>query len=200
MELILMRHATTQGNLERRFIGTLDVPILPQGEVLARQVSPTLPTVEHLYRSPLLRCDQTARLLWPEVAHTVIPDLRETDFGSFEGKNHEELQDNPLYLSWLAGGSGLNFAALPVGEHPDEVAKRVMAGLCQVVSDATARGFDRVAVVSHGGTMMGLLAQVGRPEREYYGWMCKNCCGYRMAVEGSVHQGITLQLQEELGT
>ena len=24
MELILMRHGTTQGNLERRFIGTLD--------------------------------------------------------------------------------------------------------------------------------------------------------------------------------
>ena len=36
MELILMRHGTTQGNLERRFIGTLDVPLLPQGEELAR--------------------------------------------------------------------------------------------------------------------------------------------------------------------
>ena len=38
MELILMRHGTTQGNLERRFIGTLDVPLLPQGEELARRV------------------------------------------------------------------------------------------------------------------------------------------------------------------
>ena len=37
MELILMRHGTTQGNLERRFIGTLDVPLLPQGEELARR-------------------------------------------------------------------------------------------------------------------------------------------------------------------
>ena len=33
MELILMRHGTTQGNLERRFIGTLDVPLLPRGGV-----------------------------------------------------------------------------------------------------------------------------------------------------------------------
>ena len=39
MELILMRHGTTQGNLERRFIGTLDVPLLPQGEELARRLS-----------------------------------------------------------------------------------------------------------------------------------------------------------------
>lgn len=33
MELILMRHGTTQGNLERRFIGTLDAldaPLLHQ--------------------------------------------------------------------------------------------------------------------------------------------------------------------------
>lgn len=42
MELILMRHGTTQGNLERRFIGTLDVPLLPQGEELARRVGATL--------------------------------------------------------------------------------------------------------------------------------------------------------------
>ena len=42
MELILMRHGTTQGNLERRFIGTLDVPLLPQGAVSYTHL--TLPT------------------------------------------------------------------------------------------------------------------------------------------------------------
>ena len=60
MELILMRHGTTQGNLERRFIGTLDVPLLPQGEELARRVGATLPAVEHIYRSPLQRCRRAA--------------------------------------------------------------------------------------------------------------------------------------------
>lgn len=52
MELILIRHGTTQGNLEKRFVGTLDVPLTPQGEELARKVGPTLPKVEHIYRSP----------------------------------------------------------------------------------------------------------------------------------------------------
>ena len=46
MELILMRHATTQGNLERRFIGLTDLPILESGAELARQVSPTLPKID----------------------------------------------------------------------------------------------------------------------------------------------------------
>ena len=104
MELILMRHGTTQGNLERRFIGTLDVPLLPQGEELARRVGATLPAVEHIYRSPLQRCRRTAELLWPGVEMTVVDELRESDFGPFEGKNHEELKDDPLYQAWLGMG------------------------------------------------------------------------------------------------
>ena len=38
MELILIRHGTTQGNLEKRFVGVLDVPLAPQGEELARRI------------------------------------------------------------------------------------------------------------------------------------------------------------------
>ena len=29
---------------------------------------------------------------------------------------------------------------------------------------------------------MGLLSKYGRPVREYYGWMCPNCGGFRMAL------------------
>ena len=61
MELILIRHGTTPGNLEHRFIGVTDHPLAPQGEALARETAPKLPPVEHVYRSPLLRCEQTGR-------------------------------------------------------------------------------------------------------------------------------------------
>ena len=179
MELILIRHGTTQGNLEKRFIGTLDVPLAPQGEELARKVGPTLPRVEHIYRSPLMRCRQTAQLLWPGVEMTVIDELRETDFGPFEGKNHEELKDDPLYQAWIGQGDRLNFAAMPVGETAEQVVDRVSIGLEKLVKDADAHGFARVGVVSHGGALMSLLTKYGRPERAYYGWMCPNCGGFR---------------------
>ena len=182
MELILIRHGTTQGNLEKRFVGTLDVPLAPHGEELARKVSPTLPAVEHIYRSPLMRCRQTAELLWPGVEMTVVEELRETDFGPFEGKNHEELKDDPLYQAWIGQGDRLNFAAMPVGETAQQVVERVSIGLGKLAKDAAARGFERVGVVSHGGALMGLLSQYGRPEREYYGWMCPNCGGFRAAL------------------
>ena len=183
MELILIRHGTTQGNLEKRFVGVLDVPLAPQGEELARRVSPTLPRVEHIYRSPLLRCRQTAQLLWPDTEMTVIQGLRETDFGPFEGKNHEELKDDPLYQAWISQGDRLNFAAMPVGETAEQVVERVSAALAELVKDAAAHGYERVGVVSHGGALMGLLSKYGRPEREYYDWMCPNCGGFRMALD-----------------
>lgn len=183
MELILIRHGTTQGNLEKRFVGVLDVPLAPQGEELARRVSPTLPRVEHIYRSPLLRCRQTAQLLWPDTEMTVIQGLRETDFGPFEGKNHQELKDDPLYQAWIGQGDRLNFAAMPVGETAQQVVERVSAALAELVKDAAAHGYERVGVVSHGGALMGLLSKYGRPEREYYDWMCPNCGGFRMALD-----------------
>ena len=183
MELILIRHSITQGNLEKRFIGTLDVPLIPQGEALARRVGPTLPSVEHIYRSPLLRCRQTAELLWPGVDMTVVDELRESDFGPFEGKNHAELKDDPLYQIWLAGGDRPNFAAMPVGESPQQVTQRVSVGLEKVAADAAAHGFDRVGVVSHGGALMALLGKYGRPRRDYYGWMCPNCGGFRAELD-----------------
>ncbi len=124
MELILMRHGTTQGNLERRFIGTLDVPLLPQGEELARRVGATLPAVEHIYRSPLQRCRRTAELLWPGVEMTVVDELRESDFGPFEGKNHEELKDDPsIRRGWAWGQAQLCRHA--GGESAQQVTDRV---------------------------------------------------------------------------
>ena len=193
MELILIRHGTTQGNKERRFIGVLDVPLAPEGEELARRVAPTLPAVDHVYRSPLLRCEQTAQLLWPDAEKTVIPELRETDFGPFEGKNHEELKDDPLYQQWITTA---DFAKIPVGESAADAVERASRGLLLLLKDAKEQGYERVGVVSHGGTLMGLLWRFGRPERDYYDWMCPNCGGYRARLH---ENPLTLEILEPVG-
>lgn len=181
MELILLRHSMTEGNKENRFIGVTDEPLAPEGEDLARRTAPTLPEVEHVYRSPLLRCGQTAALLWPGVGETVIEELRETDFGPFEGKNHEELKDDPLYRKWLAAWGTGEFT---VGESEKSVRARTGAGLARLVEDARAGGFSRVGVVSHGGTLRNLMWEYGVPARgKYYDWVFPNCGGYRVSAK-----------------
>ncbi len=181
MELILIRHATTAWNRERRFAGTTDLPIAPEGEALAREVAKALPPVEHIYRSPLQRCAQTAALLWPKVPETVIDGLHETGFGIFEGKTHGELQDDPLYQEWLA--SGRSFAP-PGGESLDEVDARVTLALRELLADAAGRGLRLAAVVTHGGVLMSLLYRYGSPQSEDpYAWRCGNCGGFRVLVQ-----------------
>lgn len=198
MEIVFVRHATTQGNVERRFVGSMDVDIIPQGEELARTIAPSLPQVEHLYRSPMKRCAQSAALLWPGMEGTVVPQLRENDFGPFEGKNHEEVQDDPLYQQWIGIKSAAEFEHLEIGEGMAETATRVVEGLTLVVADMKTRGIQLAGVVTHGGTIMSLFSQVAYPQREYYQWLCKNCRGFRMkVVEGE--GGLTLKLVSPVG-
>lgn len=172
MELILIRHAVTPGNLERRFVGRLDQPLAPEGEAMARETASALPAVEHLYVSPMKRCRQTADLLWPGVACTIIPDLRETDFGPYEGKNHAELAGDPVYQRWLDG-------TLQVGEPIENCHARAAHALAGIAADCGAKGWNRAAVVGHGGIFMGMLSQFGRPARDYYGWLLPNCGGWQ---------------------
>jgi alpha-ribazole phosphatase len=182
MELILLRHSITRGNLERRFMGTTDQPLAPEGEALARAVAPILPPVEEIYCSPLLRCRQTAALLWPGAAQTVVDALRETDFGPFEGKNHRELAGTPLYQAWLEGRTEVD--GIPLGEDPRYCAARSEKALEDILARSGAKGHRRAAVVSHGGPLMAIMARFGRPQRENcYDWAAPNCGGWRVRAE-----------------
>ncbi len=176
MKVILLRHGATKENLEHRFLGVTDAILAPQGAAEALERAAHLPPVDHVYVSPLIRCRQTAILLWPRSEQTVIPELRETDFGPFEGKCHEELLDDPLYNQWLAYPD--DPSVVPMVENVVACAQRASRALERLSQDAAAHGYETVGVVSHGGTLMGMLARHGRPERDYYSWRMDNCGGF----------------------
>ena len=111
MTVFLLRHGQTRGNLERRYIGSTDEPLCPQGREALAGVR--APEADRVYVSPMARCGETAALLYPGVAQEVVPGFRETDFGSFEGHTYEELKDDPAYRAWLDGAGA---AAPPGGE------------------------------------------------------------------------------------
>lgn len=164
----------------------------PEGETLARHIRPLLPAVAHVYCSPLRRCTQTAALVWSDVETTEIAGLRETDFGPFEGKNHAELKDDPLYQQWISGKS-----EIPGVENADRVWERACQSLNWLLVDAAVRGFSRAGVVSHGGTLMSLLWKFGHPAKEtYYGWQFPNCGGFWVRVQKNP---LTLEILKPVG-
>lgn len=177
MELTLLRHGPTVGNMERRYIGVTDQPLSQEGRKLALRIR--TPEVQRVYSSPLLRCIETAALCYPGLPVKVIPALRETDFGLFEGKCFEELKDVPEYQRWLDSGGK---TAFPGGESPEDAARRALGGLEAVLADAA--GIESAAVVTHGGTIMAIMSALCTPSRSYYDWQLPNCGFYVVDAQG----------------
>ncbi len=190
MELLLIRHSITPGNLKKQYIGSTDQPLAPEGVALAQERRGTLPPAEALWVSPMLRCRQTAAILFPDLAPVEVPDLRECDFGDYEEKTWKEIHSQPAYERWLRDPA----AALPGGESLQNFCARCRRGMEQVAAQARRLGIRRGAVVAHGGTWMAALDSLGRPERSFYQWQAKNCGGFRVEVGDSLE----LRLLEEL--
>ena len=133
-----------------------------------------------MYVSPLLRCRETAAILYPGAAQTAVPGLRETDFGAFEGHTYEELKDSPAYQAWLDSAGQ---AAPPGGESREQVRQRVLAAF-RTVTAGHAPG-ERLALVVHGGTIMTLLEAL-EPGGQFYRWQAPNGGGFRCSWDGGV--------------
>lgn len=163
-EVYLIRHGEAVGNRERRYVGRTDVPLSAGGEAQAAALRGT-PRPEVLFVSPMRRARRTAELAFPGMAYTVLDDLRETDFGAFEGRTAEELRNDAAYRAWVDGGCT---GKIPGGDDPAAFRARVCAAFAaamETVPDGT-----RAAFVFHGGGIMAVMAAYARPERGFYEW------------------------------
>ena len=86
MKLTLLRHGETEGSQKNLYYGAADIPALPKSLEALQQKALTgvYPTAEHYYVSGMTRTIQTLRAIYGDVAYTVLPGLREMDFGDFE--------------------------------------------------------------------------------------------------------------------
>lgn len=175
MEIILIRHFMTQGNIERRYIGTTDEPLLP-GQPVRRRY----PAAGAVAVSPLRRCIETAERIYPDVKKYVCRELRECDFGMFENKNYEELKDHPDYQRWLDSGGKLPF---PEGEGMDAFCERCVKGFCNMTGRFIEEGCRTAAFVVHGGTIMAVLDRFAHHEEGFYHWQVKNGEGFRVKLD-----------------
>ncbi len=153
MSWFLIRHGRTEGNDRHAYIGSTDEALSEAGksEIETAISAGFYPSVEQVYVSPLLRCRQTASLIYPKMEAKAIDGFREMDFGRFEGKTFEELQDDALYIKWINSGGSIPF---PAGEGEKNFQSRVIsafASLWEQMKDS------RVALVVHGGTIMTIM-------------------------------------------
>lgn len=167
MNIYLIRHGMTGGNKERRYIGRTDESLCEEGVEQIKEKD--YPNVDAVYVSPLVRCRETAQIIYPNISTVINENLIEMNFGLFEGKNYEELKDNPDYIAWLESGGS---TAFPQGESKEEFCNRCIKGFEECIRHHAKN--DSIAFVVHGGTIMAIMEKYGEPAGEYYRWQIKN--------------------------
>lgn len=182
----LIRHGLTEGNFAGQYIGRTDLPVMPEGVTALSNLKKQIdyPFVDKIYSSPMLRCRQTANIIYPNREITVKDKLIEYDFGDFEGKTANELESNPAYSEWASG----KITAPPNGEDNTEFAKRICLGINEIVRDMMDNEIFEAAVFMHGGTIMMFLATCALPRHSLVEWTVDNGRGYTISVTPSLYQ------------
>lgn len=188
MNIYLIRHGKTYGNTLGRYIGArTDESLCEEG--IADLRGKKYPSAERVYISPMKRCLETARFLWPDHGDSFIKleSLKECDFGDFENKNYQELSGNADYQAWIDSGGTLPF---PNGESMEEFKARCIKGFCEILqkegNSINGNAKKSIAIVAHGGTIMAILEAFGAPKKNYFDYQVKNGCGYLLTpVEGT---------------
>ena len=186
LKLILIRHGETQGNKLKRYIGKrTDEPLCPEAGNMLAQLA--YPEVQAVYASPMIRCTQTAGILFPGKKLNIIDELAECDFGEFENKNYQELAGNANYQKWIDSNGMLPF---PGGESREAFQARSVKIFEDLEQFWKSNGYQKqiAALVVHGGTIMSILEKVGIPNRSYYDFQAGNGEGYRLEGENGSYR------------
>jgi len=183
--LTLLRHGLCDGETEGRYIGHTDAPLTEAGRLqLCRMRDDcAYPAAGALFVSPLKRCVETAKILYPRQNAIELPGLKEYFFGEFENKSPEQLQSHPLFPRWIAGEPGLT---PPFAEDLARFRERIGETFVKLCDGLLKTGTKGCVVVTHGGIIMALLAAFGLPEAPMHEWLTPSGCGFTLRVEPSI--------------
>jgi 2,3-bisphosphoglycerate-dependent phosphoglycerate mutase len=184
--LLLVRHAETLDNASLRLSGWTDTDLSERGEAQVRlladhflQLQLQLQLRAHgdvaaLYTSPLTRARRTAEAIAARIgrAPLALDDLREMYFGELDGRSFEELKAAYAHLLERDEDADAEDFVWPSGESRSGFTARVQ----RVIGHISRRHPGAaVAVVTHGGVIATLLAQLhGESAARWRKWVVPN--------------------------
>jgi len=168
--LIVIRHGETEWSLNGRHTGRSDIPLTKRGAEEATRRAKELvgdglaidpKHISTVYISPRQRALTTFQILFghlPELPHhDITEEVREWDYGDYEGLKPAEIQEKtPGWWIWRDG--------CPNGESVEEMQKRVDGVIEKVRAEHKAwlekgEGARDVVVVAHGHFNRVLVAR-----------------------------------------
>ena len=119
MQIVLVRHGETEWSLSGQHTSRTDLPLIEVGRERARALGPLLVgwDFSRVLTSPLRRARETCELAGFGDRAEVSEDLREWDYGEYEGLTTPQIREQrPDWSLWRDG--------CPGGEQPSEISAR----------------------------------------------------------------------------
>jgi broad specificity phosphatase PhoE len=157
LQLWLIRHGETEWSLSGAHTSRTDIPLTARGEERAAKIRDYLAhrNFSLVLTSPMLRARETCRIAGYGDVAKIEENLREWDYGIYEGRTTAEIRkDQPNWSIWDAPP--------PEGEPVEHVAVRAQ----QVIDRAVNTG-GNVALFAHAHILRILAATwLGLPARD----------------------------------
>jgi probable phosphoglycerate mutase len=147
-EIWLMRHGETEWSAQGRHTSRTDLPLLPSGIKQAEELREKLKRRRFglVLVSPMQRARETCRLAGYGDVARVTDDLKEWDYGAYEGRTTEDIRkERPTWSLWRDG--------VIEGEPIAHVGSRVQ----RIIEQCLAANGD-VALFAHGHVLRILTA------------------------------------------
>ncbi len=155
--IVLVRHGETVGESSIRYYGATDSPLSDLGREQAGRARLEVPGdgFDAVLTSPLSRAWESARIVSPGSRLRLVAELREIDFGDWEGLSADEIRsrDPVRYEDWQQQRPGFEF---PGGERRADFQARVD----RAVDAMLGSGALSLLAVLHKGVIRAIARRI----------------------------------------
>lgn len=176
MAITLFRHGITEANKRQEYLGWGDSPLCMES---SSKVS--LKAAYDLYfSSDLNRCVETLLDYLPHAKPILLHELREMNFGMFEGKTYEQLKGQRAYQDWIEKP----FAVTPPdGEDFNSFSYRVDSAWEKIINEMKRLNVRKSFIMTHGGVIRLILTKYAPVEKDFWDWPIPHNLGYELVFE-----------------
>ena len=177
----LLRCGSTAQRMRGCYVGQQNYPLCDAGISALHEFREHFryPYANIVFTSPLSRCVETAEILYPD--HYIVPiaEFADLSLGEFEGHSPDQLMGNPDFEAWIQNSLE---NPPPGGEKLEAFTARVVAALEAIFNRMMQERITDIAIITHAGVIMALLASIGLPELPPDEWLCENGCGFTLLM------------------
>lgn len=174
LTIALIRNGKTSGGISEH-LSVKDEPLLEKEKNRLTTDREKYPVAPIIFTSPLLRCRQTASILYPYTPTILLNQLRSFDAGIFSGKTYGQLVCDKRFIRWAESEQLLQ---CPEGESLYTFSARCMQGFRMVVSEMNSKGIEIAALVAHSLTINIIMQRFCIPRSIYHNWTTEYGGGY----------------------